>query len=151
MIATPEQRFETLMRALERELTDIGLELEALAVDYIDKKKINVTGDLRKSITSEVRRELNSIHLQFGTNQEYAVFVHEGTRPHMPPEKPIRQWVVKKLGVPAQEVDRVTAAVRWKIFKKGTEGKPFLAVPFRAYRRIMAQRIADTITKNLTN
>lgn len=134
-----------ILDAIEQELWRIGAEIEAKAVEYLDRKQVNVTGDLRKSISSEVKRELGTIRLTVGSNMKYGVFVHEGTRPHWPPEKPIRLWVVKKLGITGKEVKKVTGAVRYKIAKKGTKARPFLGVPFRLYRNVIAKRIAERV------
>ncbi|TXH07873.1 MAG: hypothetical protein E6R04_11900 [Spirochaetes bacterium] len=47
----------------------------------------------------------------------YAVFVHEGTRPHFPPLDDIKPWADRH-GIPPFLVARA-------ISKKGTKGKPF--------------------------
>lgn len=141
------KNWRNTLLAIERELELIGLDIEAKAVEYLDRKDVNVTGDLRKSITHEVSRELNSIRLQVGTNLGYAVFVHEGTKPHWPPKAPIRKWVIKKLGIKGEETDKVTFAVRRKIGRKGTKAKPFLAVAFRIYRNVIGYRIGRAIER----
>jgi HK97 gp10 family phage protein len=38
------------------------------------------TGNLRGSITYEIRREAGSLTARVGTNVPYAIYVHEGTR-----------------------------------------------------------------------
>jgi len=139
--------YQRILGEIERELELIGLDIEAKAVEYLDRRDVNVTGDLRKSITHEVSRELNSIRLQVGTNLSYAVFVHEGTKPHWPPKAPIRKWVIKKLGIKGENTDKVTFAVRRKIARKGTKARPFLTAAFRIYRNVIGYRIGRAIER----
>lgn len=144
-----DRELANIRNEVDRELNDLGEDLTALAIDYLDKKQVSVTGDLRKSITHEVSRELNGFSLSWGTNLKYAVYVHEGTKPHLPPEQPIRQWVVKKLGIIGDAVPNVTAKVRWTIARKGTKGKPFLKVPFRAFKNQILDRIINAIDRGI--
>ena len=141
--------FNRALAAAGRELEDIGLDIVEAATRYLDKHGVNVDGDLRNSITSEVKRELGLMSLDAGTNVRHAIFVHEGTRPHWPPKAPIRRWVFKKLNIRGKEIDKVTAAVRWKIARRGTKARPFMAVAFRLYRNIIAKRIGDAIRAEL--
>lgn len=85
---------------------------------------ISNTGDLAKSIQSERK---GFAHYNVKVTEPYGVFVHEGTRPHYPPFKPISEWVARKLKVknnPANYL--ITRAIVRKIGAKGTEAKPFL-------------------------
>lgn len=142
------------LRALEQELHLLGNEIVERVVDYLDRRNINVTGDLRKSITYQVQKEIGQFRLTVGSgvglggrNIKYDVFVHEGTRPHWTPEKPIRKWVIRKLGVRGDDVNKVTYLVRRKIALKGTKARPFLTTPFRLYRNILVRRIAAAIAR----
>ena len=66
-------------QAVERALTAVGLFLEGEAKLEIESDPRRVdTGNLRNSITNVV--EETAVHV--GTNVEYGIFVHEGTR-HM--------------------------------------------------------------------
>lgn len=136
-----------ISRAIERELTMIGLEIEKTAVEYLDRKNINVDGDLRDSINSKVEREVRSMILQIGANSDHAVYVHDGTKPHWPPYWPILRWVLKKLNIKGPPAKRVTFLVRRKIARKGTKAKPFLATAFRAHKNKIAGRIADAVAR----
>jgi hypothetical protein len=55
-----------------------------------------------------------------GSNQPSAVFVELGTRPHMPPVEPLVNWVQQRLGVSAQDAQRVAWLVARKIARVGT-------------------------------
>jgi len=140
---------EAIMREVEQELWAIGSEIEALAVKYLDEHNVNYNADLRNSITSEVQRKLAEIELKVGPNVEYAIYVHEGTRPHWPPVKPIRKWVIKKLGIKGKEVDSVTFLVRRKIGRSGTEPRPFMLGALKVYEKQIARRIANAVARGL--
>jgi len=43
----------------------------------------------------------------------------------MPPRDPIRRWAADKLGLAGKELDRATEAIRWSIYRQGTEARPF--------------------------
>lgn len=143
----PKADQEKIFAAIRRELKMIGLQIEKTAVEYLDRKNINVDGTLRDSITSKVSRQVNSILLQVGANAKYAVYVEEGTRPHWPPHDPIVRWVVKKLNIHGPPAQKVAYAVQYKIAHKGTKARPFLEVAFRAHRNKIAGRIARAIEK----
>lgn len=131
--------------AIEAELVAFGLDLERTAVDYLIRKNINVDGTIMKSVRSEVEKMKDGFRLLFGSNAPHDIFVHEGTRPHWPPAKPIRQWVRKKLNVPTNELDSVTFLVQRKISRVGTKAKPFAAVAVRAHINKLGARIGQAI------
>lgn len=161
---------QKISAAIEAELVAFGLDLERTAVEYLERKNINVDGDLMKSIRSEVEKVKEGFQLQFGAHTPHAIYVHEGTKPHWAPIKPIRQWVRKKLGISGAEkeernvkfysrsadrvvefkamvnkLDSVARAVQYKIARQGTSAKPFLAVAMRAHINKLAGRIGNAI------
>lgn len=131
--------------AIEAELVAFGLDLERTAQEYLQRRGISYTGDVVKSVRSEVEKVTDGFRLQFGSNVPHAIFVHEGTRPHWPPAKPIREWVRKKLNVPTKELDSVTFLVQRKISRVVTKAKPFLAVAMRAHIQKLGTRIGQAI------
>lgn len=130
---------------LERELANIGEDMVATMVEYLDRHNINVTGDLRKSIVSAVKKEQGRLALTVGTNLEYAPYVHYGTRPHWPPKKAIRKWVFKKFGLTHKALDRATFLIRRKISRSGTPKKPFLLAVYRLYKPRIIKRLQNAI------
>jgi len=56
----------------------------------------------------------------------YALFVHDGTRPHWPPPGVLLRWVELVLGVTGQEAKRVEFLVARHIAQFGTKPQPFL-------------------------
>lgn len=51
----------------------------------------------------------------------YAGAVEAGSRPHWPPEDPIKRWVERVINPPEDEVDGITYAIRKKIAEEGTD------------------------------
>lgn len=76
-----------------------------------------------------------SVTLAYGT--EYAVFVHEGTRPHFPPLEAIEPWA-RRHGVEPFLVARAIA-------QRGTEPKKYLEEPLMEAARGMEGRLAGRV------
>lgn len=143
----PRADHRAIMAEIERELWDIGADLVLIAVDYIDRKGISVDGDIRDSIKALVKKIIRGLRVEFGANAAHAIYVHEGTRPHWPPAKPIRTWVRKKLNPPAAEIDDITFLVQRKIAREGTKAKPFIDVAVRAIEQQIPSRIEAAIIR----
>lgn len=91
-------------------------------------------GDLRQSVSYSLNEsDPSKLVLKVGSNLDYSVYVHEGTRPHFPPFEPIRDWVYRKF--PAirskpDQVDLVAVSVQRVIGQRGTKANPFLKQAF---------------------
>lgn len=158
--------------AVDESLRRFGLILEKRIKEEMDELGITVSGQkgLRGSVTHVVDQRGGNIRLTVGPTASYAIYVLEGTRPHVPPKGPIRSWVRKKLGISAastinqevvfwddeagevvrfkarvNELEQVTQAVRYKIAKRGTEGQDFLTDPLTG----TIDDIVEGITKDL--
>lgn len=161
-----------LERAVEAELTAFGEDVRAAVVAYLDEQGINVDGQLSRSVTHEVSREVDDIVVSIGPTAHYGLYRHEGTRPHWAPIAPLRDWVRKKLGIQATKTEedvafvtksgelvnfrakvnlqeKVARALQRKIAKEGTEGDPYLAVPFNLFRGTLAKRVGKRIEATL--
>jgi len=82
------------------------------------------TGRLSQSIVVEDRPFDKAVVV--GTNVQYAPFVEFGTRPHMPPVEPLKEWAALKLHNP-----NAGYAVAKKIARQGTKPKPFMRPAIR--------------------
>ena len=129
------------MDQVEIEMMRIGLEVEKHAAQYLDDNKVNVDGDLKKSLTHEIERFQNLIRLKVGAGAKHAPYVHFGTKPHRPPLAPLVRWAKKKFGLDDKDAKRVGYAVVLKITKKGTEPKPFLDYAINKVADKVAERI----------
>ena len=77
------------------------------------------TGALRKSIRVEAPRRFGKLRgIAVVVRSPYGLFVHEGTKPHMPPVSALRGWASRKGMSPW--------AVAYGIKRKGTKAQPFL-------------------------
>jgi hypothetical protein len=98
----------------------IGLEKAGKLITRIEKEEvpIGVSNQLRQSIA--MRFVPNNVTI--APNKNYAVSVHEGTRPHYvsikDPRSPLKIWAIRK-GLNPYAVQR-------SIAKKGTKANPFV-------------------------
>ena len=108
-----------------RELT-IAMEssLQLLEGQVKTRTPVNV-GKLRDSIGHSIISQFPNLIGQVGTPLVYGIVMEEGRKPgaRMPPVDAIKLWVVRKLGIPADEAEGVAWAVAKSIAKKGIEGK----------------------------
>jgi len=143
---------------LERFLTKVLLKIQADSVRIIDENNANAWGEMRRNVTYEVYRETAKIVGAVGVraNVPYAIFRHEGTRPHFPPQLAIQQWVIRK-GIfkinnkpftPGKlrrikksqsdpflkEISKIAFLIARKISKEGTKGLPFLRMALNQNR-----------------
>lgn len=110
------------------------------------KEKVYATGDLRKSISSDVKRIVDGWMIKVYSNTNYSVFAHEGTRPHWVPIYNLYRWVkIKKLAgryslkgsrlgsKRDQYLDDMNLAkqIQRKIAKKGTKGVKFFELALK--------------------
>lgn len=119
-----------IRRSLERLYREIGFEAP------------KDTGHMARTWTRVLGRFQGT--LKAGTN--YAVYVHEGTRPHFPPTEALKDWS-RRHGIPAFLVAR-------KISQKGTKANPFVTRALKNARAGIASEfskalddIVDTVTK----
>lgn len=133
-----------------------------------DNKAI-ASGELVKNLRYEVAREAGRIVgvVGVGGNAPHAIFVHEGTKPHWPPQLAIQQWIISKGfvklgGKPTThgrlralyqknraESDRVTSEIQniayliaRKISQKGTKAIPFLKMALNMNQNFLMQKLA---------
>lgn len=118
---------------------------------------VGATQDLKKGvepIVTKIKGGFEGRVTVTGRGMGYAEFVEFGTRPHWPPVEPIRLWVLRKLGVPAEEVPGVAFLVSRKIARVGTpaqrmfeqgwiEAEPKVMSLFN----VMAYRVVEGIEK----
>lgn len=133
------------MAMVEQELERIALDLERTAIEYMEKRNITSgnTQGLIHTIKGLVKKEVDGYRIEVGSNKPYALFVHDGTKPHWAPLKPLHDWAKQKLPVTDKEAWAVAKGTQKKIAREGTKAKPFLAVAVRAHINTIAKRIAD--------
>lgn len=115
-----------------KHLMGIGFKIEARAKGLTNNVMVGVvTGRLSGSITTVAAQRNGGPVVLVGTNVEYAIYVHEGTRPHWPPRAPIAAWLGAKGGDPRQAF-----LVQRAISRRGTPPRPFL---LQAMREVVAR------------
>lgn len=139
--------------AVMQELEVIGLEMEAISADVLDREKVNVDGTLKKSIGHEVtafKREVAT--LIFGANADHAPFIEFGTVPHFPPVAPLEEWVRKKLPeVPAEEISSAAFLIARKISIEGTEAVGFIEEALDEIKNKFAERLEAAYVLGFNN
>ena len=127
---TPALRRMMEGKFINKTISKMATNVKSRAKENIMRKRkykggvIQDRGDLSKSIE---RIRVEKGHYRVVVTEPHGVYVHEGTRPHYPPFRPIREWVSRKLGIkqdPAQYL--VTRSIIENIGKHGTEARPFL-------------------------
>lgn len=134
----------------------LGNRITVLAVENLEH---NNTGTLRKSISYNVDDKRNRVELSVGASAvskhndtafDYALAVHEGTKPHWPPVKPMRLWVSQKFpGIRGNQkaINSVAFMVSRKIARVGTEANPFLKEALDEVRPDVEKYIDDAFRK----
>lgn len=77
-----------------------------------------------------------------GTSVAYALPVETGSKPHMPPIEPLRDWVARKLGIKGEEAEAFARKIAWKIKKHGTKGVHMFAEGFAAVEAQIREELA---------
>jgi len=102
-------------------IEEIGYALEKSARivegEAIRQAPFGATGFLRDSIGYELRPLEASVF----SIAKYAPYVHEGTRPHYPPIRALKDWARRKLGD-----ENLAFPIARAISRRGTKGQPFL-------------------------
>lgn len=154
---------------VERYMRNIMEKMKGDAVRILDNTKpVPVaTGELRRNIGYEIIKDALRITgvLGVSANVPYAIFVHEGARPHWPPQLPIQQWLLKKgmlksgkakitrgflrghLGKQrgidsAKMVQQAAFLIARKISKHGTRAIPFLRLAFNQNASYAAEQFS---------
>lgn len=135
--------------AVERVLRQVGLEMEADVVEWLENEGHVVSAGLRNDVNSEVRREMERMAMSVGTAKKYGPWLHQGTKAHWAPIGPLRSWVKLKFGGSRDEVNRIAHAVQATIAKKGTKPAPYLRSVFDIWRPRMIGEITNRLKGQL--
>ena len=129
------------------------LKIESRAIDIIKSRDTISTGDLFKSITTAVTIARNEVLGVVGSNLPYAVYVHEGTRPHWPPVRAMEKWVNQQIRrgkmrlPPGGTAKGLAYQVGRKISREGTKGSKFFSIALRLQQAAMIQDVAKDISR----
>ena len=115
---------EEVNAAVSRALADWG---DAVLERADEEAPTGVTpgpDSLRQSGTRIPAKPATSVQVVFSA--PWALFVHEGTRPHWPPKGVLVRWIELVLGKSEKEAIRLDFLIRRKIARFGTKPNPFL-------------------------
>lgn len=109
------------------------------------KGAVGSTGDLRKRIHVEQGERAGIITAVVKPGVNYAVFVHEGTRPHFPPLAPLETWVRRKLKKTGPEAEEIARRIQRHIGFHGTKPFPFFRIAEKKYRGEILKQIGKEV------
>lgn len=135
------------MRELRRKFALMQSEAEAVQRRDVKRSLVTIEGEakrrapvdrgpLRTSLTHET--SVNGRSGRAGTNLEYAPAVELGSKPHMPPIEPLKDWA-RRHGMP----EEAGVVIAFKIAREGTKPKPFLFPAFEAERPEFVARLRE--------
>ncbi len=87
---------------------------------------------LKSQIHGQGIQEGMVFHARLTCTSPHGPYIENGTGPevghaqYMPPPGALRQYLQRKLGLSGEALDKAEAAVRWKIYMKGTRPQPFM-------------------------
>lgn len=137
------QMTEKAKEAVRAEVAASAHELRTQAIKYVSDHGITNLGDLVKMMYAEV--DSDGMTAEVGNRAKHAVFVHDGTSPHMPPVDAIAAWAQRKLGLDADEARSVGFAIALHIKENGTKANPFLQVPAEQMANEFPRRITSAV------
>jgi hypothetical protein len=141
-------------------LKDMPAEIEAAVLRGIKSAALRGVGVIVKHIdnakpypavnSGELR---NSVGVRFTprtavltVSAMHAVFIDQGTRPHMPPIAPLIVWATRKFGLQPEQAEAVAWAVARKIARDGIEPRHFMA---KAMAEIRGEVLPTEVTREL--
>lgn len=161
-----DQYTERVIEEIESYIWRIARQISRDAAIIIESNIKNTSGYLRNNLHVEVYNQAAKIVGVVGvrSNVPYAIFKHEGTKPHWPPQQPIQQWVIRKgllrmSGKPfttsklrsskksvtdplIKQIIQVSFLIARKISKKGTKGLPFLRMALNQNRNYIQSELS---------
>lgn len=110
---------------VRREVSHSALAIQRMARQNLRDQGAISTGRLRSAI--DIRYTTDKMGAVIGANVNYAAGVEFGQKPgHWPNVGDLMRWVRRKITADRGEVRSATYLIGRKIFKKGTDAKPFL-------------------------
>jgi hypothetical protein len=138
-IISPRE-FARKLRTLPTDLAKaMNLGTQKAAIDLASEVKRQIiaadavaSGEMAESV--DVRKKLLR-GASVVVDTPYARYVNDGTRPHMPPVEPLKQWAIQKgLARDEREADRIAWAVAKKIARDGTRPRHFMEKAMAAFK-----------------
>lgn len=143
-----------LVEELADELVGHLREVAEDARRTLDAEGINYTHDTANGLYAELTSAdpaALTVEAEVGSHGRHARYVNDGRRPgKWPPEKPIRDWLRVKKGVPeGPELRRRTFLLRRAIGRRGTRPTRFLDRAFEGRQPDLPARLARAADRAL--
>lgn len=139
-IANVKLAFDKAPEDTVRQISN-AIRLIAFRLERTAKPKVPTdTGQLRSDVRAKEFKELSA---KVGTDKKYAVYVHEGTKPHFPPISALEGWS-RRHGVSPFAVARGIA-------RRGTKANPFMKDALGETENYREQVVVKGINAVLSN
>jgi hypothetical protein len=88
-VSTCQLDTEQMLKLVGKELEKCAYKIERTSKEYVPEKYEESSGDLRRSINT---KPVSLLEYQVGTNVDYALYIEEGTTPHIINGNPLLHW-----------------------------------------------------------
>jgi hypothetical protein len=123
-----------------------ALRTQGLVVDEIQNAEPNAAVD-RGELAGSVHTRMHSDGATVEVRAPHAVFIDQGTRPHMPPLAPLAEWAMRKFGVNEKQARAIAWGVAKKIEKYGTAPRHFMQKAFERSKPVIQSEIRKALAK----
>lgn len=140
MLEIEKKEFE---KVVDEMLTKIAIEIFKRSQENIRKFNAIDTGFLWRSGFVRIDKILEK---EVGYTAPYSVYVEFGSEPHYVPQKPIFEWVRRKLKITSKKkANSVAWAIVKKISEEGVKPRPFLRKAIDEVKREMDNKVVVEI------
>jgi len=131
-----------------RGLQSATLRMVGVVTDEIDNMQLVDMGDLRRSVTADMSPRGGHIEVK----SPHAAPIENGTRPFMPPIKPLEEWVKRKgLHLRTRKEDSNAKSIAWAIamkFKKyGMKPRHYFKTAWQQAPQIAREEVNRELAK----
>lgn len=135
-----------LEKATVKGLKSAALRIQGLIVNEIQTTSPHPAVD-RGELVGSVATRMHSDGATVEVRAPHAVFVDQGTRPHMPPIAPLAAWAARKFGATGEDAQRIAWGVALKIKKYGTVPTHFMQKAFERSKPVIQAELRKALSK----
>lgn len=124
------------IRDTEIVLNRIAIAAKQAVRDVVNESAVNIQREARRRCPVDEGRLRSAIRPEFYRGGlaadigpwdiEYAIYVEFGTRPHVPPWRPLYRWALRKAKGDRRRAGAIAGRARAAISKYGQQPQPFL-------------------------
>ena len=131
-------------KRLMRVLNAGGNAIQRQARLTLKANETNDQGDLSNSITSTSQFRPGTLAVEVGPTVKHGPFIEFGTKPHFPPQLPLKRWA-ERHGI--EDPEQFARNLQLKIGWRGTEAQPYLIPAFNKIGPKIIKRLDQELRK----